>query len=397
MTEKFDITKAYNDLNEYIEKADHSQALAICNKILAENPSEKEAIKSKIIALINLGKSEEAISFIVEKKCENDNIFEYAYALYDTKKYKDSIEIINKGEKNEIHTILLAQNYYKLSDYDKAYEIYKNLVEEKIKKKEMEKESDLFTNFLASFIMTENKKDQEFFGSLKKYLSSWESYYNYCINYIRKKDIVNSFKIIKRIKEEYPKLEDEFNELKDLVLNLYNILNLFEGFDLNKYSIVNKKFESFFKNCEKNKKNKDYIKIMPYFYVNYLNYKKDRDTINEIIKKLDSFLKNEEINLSKEEEKIILKNKINFLIRANKLKEADELLNQEFKDDPEFNMYHGLILYKSEKEKEKGIKKVKEEIKIQNPKDDLFILQLMLTSLTSKSIEDFQKRAKIVY
>ena len=391
MTEKFDITKAYKDLNEYIEKADHSQALAICNKILVENPSEKEAIKSKIIALINLGKSEEAISFIVEKKCENDNIFEYAYALYDTKKYKDSIEIINKGEKNEIQTILLAQNYYKLSDYDKAYEIYKNLVEGKIKNEEMEKESDLFTNFLASFIMTENKKDQEFFDSLKKYLSSWESYYNYCKNYIRKKDIVNSFKIIKRIKEEYPKLEDEFNELKDLVLNLYNILNLFEGFDLNKYSIVNKKFESFFKNCEKNKKNKDYIKIMPYFYVNYLNYKKDRDTINEIIKKLDSFLKNEEINLSKEEEKIILKNKINFLIRANKLKEADELLNQEFKEDPEFNMYHGLILYKSEKEKEKGIKKVKEEIKIQNPKDDLFILQLMLTSLTSKSIEDFHK------
>ena len=179
----------------------------------------------------------------------------------------------------------------------------------------MEKESDLFTNFLASFIMTENKKDQEFFDGLKKYLSSWESYYNYCINFIRKRDIVNSFKIIKRIKEEYPKLEDEFNEIKDLVLNLYNILNLFEGFDLNKYYIVNKKFETFFKNCEKNKKNKDYIKIMPYFYVNYLNYKKDRDTVNEIIKKLDSFLKNEEINLSKEEEKIILKNKINFLIR----------------------------------------------------------------------------------
>ena len=391
MTEKLDIPKAYKELNEYIEKADHGQALTICNKILAEYPSEKEAIKSKIIALINLGKSEEAISFIVENKCQNDNNFEYAYALYDTKKYKDSIEIINKGEKNEVNSILLAQNYYKLSDYDKAYEIYKSLIEEKIKKEEMEKESDLFTNFLASFIMTENKKDQEFFDSLKKYLSSWESYYNYCINYVRKRDIVNSFQIIKRIKEEYPKLEDEFNELKDLVLNLYNILNLFEGFDLNKYSIVNKKFETFFKNCEKNKKNKDYIKIMPYFYVNYLNYKKDRDTVNEIIKKLDSFLKNEEINLSKEEEKIILKNKINFLIRANKLKEAEELLNKEFKDDKEYNMYHGLILYKSEKEKEKGIKKVKEEINAQNPKDDLFILQLMLTSLTSKSIEDFHK------
>ena len=225
MAEKLEITKAYKDLNEYIEKADHGPALTICNKILAAYPSEKEAIKSKIIALINLGKSEEAISFIVENKCQNDNNFEYAYALYDTKKYKDSIEIINKGGKNEVNSILLAQNYYKVSDYDKAYEIYKSLIEEKLKKEEMEKESDLFPDFLASFMMTENKKDQEFFDSLKKYLSSWESYYNYCINYIRKRDIVNSFKIIKRIKEEYPKLEDEFNELKDLVLNLYNILN----------------------------------------------------------------------------------------------------------------------------------------------------------------------------
>ena len=390
MTEKFDITKAYTELNEAKEKGDHSQILAISNKILNENASEKEAANSKIIALINLGKSEDAVSFIKEKKFENDFNLEYAYALYDTKKFKESIEIINKGEKNEVKLILLAQNYYKLSEYDKAYEIYKTMIEEKIKKEEIENESDLFTNFLACFTMVENKADQEFFDGLKKYLSSWESYYNYCINYIRKKDIENSFKIMKRVKQEYPKLEDEFNELKDLVLNLYNIQNMFEGFDLNKCSIINKKFETFFKNYVKNQKDKDYIKIMPYFYVNFLNYKKDRDSTNEIIKKLDGFLKNKELNLSKEEEKIIIKNKINFLIRANKLKEAEELL-KEIKDDKEYNIYYGLILYKNEKEKEKGIKKVKEEIKTDNPKDDLFILQLMLTSLTSKSIEEFHK------
>jgi signal recognition particle subunit SRP72 len=210
-------------------------------------------------------------------------------------------------------------------------------------------------------------------------------------NYIRKKDIENSFKIFKRIKQEYPKLDDEFNELKDLVLNLYKIQNLFEGFDLNKYSIINKKFENFFKNYERNSKDKDYIKLMPYFYVNYLNFKKDKDTSNEIIKKLDGFLKNkEELNLSKEEEKIIIKNKINFLIRVNKLKEAEELL-PEINADKEYNIYHGLILYKSEKEKDKGIKKVQDTIKSQKPEDELFILQLMLTSLTSKNIEDFHK------
>ena len=116
MTEKFDITKAYTELKNSIDKGDHDQCLSICNKILSESPTEKEAIQSKIITLINLGKSEEAISFIKEKKCENENNLEYAYALYDTKKYKESIEVINKGERDEKKNILLAQNYYKLSE-----------------------------------------------------------------------------------------------------------------------------------------------------------------------------------------------------------------------------------------------------------------------------------------
>ena len=390
MTEKLDLTKAYNELNETIEKGDHNQSLSICNKILAQYPSEKEAISSKIISLINLGKSEEAVSFIKSNKSENDNHLEYAYALYDSKKFKESIDVINSGQKNEIMNILLAQNYYKLSEYEKSYEIYKKLIEEKIKSEQIENESDLFTNYLACFALNINNKDDKFLNSLKKYLSTWESYYNFCIIYLKNKDIENSFQLIQKVKEEYPKFDDEFNELKNIVMNLYNIQNLFDGFDLNKYSTINKYFENFFKNFERNQKNKDYIKMMPYFYVNFLNFKKDRDTNNEVIRKLDGFLKNKDINLSKEEEKIIIKNKINFLIRANKLKEAQELL-KEIKNDKEYNIYYGLILFKNEKDKDKAIQNIKNEIKSNDPVNDLFIIQLMLTSLTSKSIEDFHK------
>ena len=391
MTEKLDLTKTYEELNKTIEKSDHNQALTICNKILAQYPSEKEAISSKIIALINLGKSEEAIEFIKSNKSEGEHYLELAYALYDSKKFQESIDLLNSGQKNEVMSILLAQNYYKLSEYEKAYDIYKKLIEEKIKSETIESETDLFTNFLACFALnTSNKDNDEFLQGLKKYLSTWESYYNFCIIYLRHKDIENSFQLIKRVKEEYPKLDDEFNELKNILLNLYNIQNLFEGFDLNKYTVINKKFDNFFSNFEKNQKNKDFIKMMPYFYVNFLNFKKDRDTNNEVIRKLDGFLKNKDINLSKEEEKIIIKNKINFLIRANKLKEAEDLL-KEIKDDKEYNIYYGLILYKGEKEKDKGIQKVKSEIKTNDVQDDLFIIQLMLTSLTSKSIDDFHK------
>ena len=391
MTEKLDITKAYNELNETIEKGDHNQSLSICNKILAQYPTEKEVISSKIISLINLGKSDEAITFIKSNNSEKDNYLEYAYALYDTKKFKESIDVIvNSNQKNDVMNFLLAQNYYKLNEYEKSYEIYKKLIEEKINAEEIENETDLFTNYLACFAMDTNNKDQEFLNGLKKYLSTWESYYNFCIIYLKNKDIENSFQLIKRVKEEYPKLEDEFNELKNLVMNLYNIQNIFEGFDLNKYSIINKKFDSFFRNYERNQKNKDYIKMMPYFYVNFLNFKKDKDTNNEVIRKLEGFLKNKDISLSKEEEKIIIKNKINFLIRANKLKEAEDLL-KEIKDDKEYNIYHGLILYKNEKEKDKAIQNIKEKIKSTDPQDDLFIIQLMLTSLTTKSMDEFHK------
>ena len=47
---------------------------------------------------------------------------------------------------------------------------------------------------------------------------------------------------------------------------------------------------------------------MPYFYVNFLNFKKDKDSNNEVIRKLDGFLKSKDINLSIEEQKIITKN-----------------------------------------------------------------------------------------
>ena len=390
MTEKLDITKAYNELKDSIEKGDHNQCLSICNKILAEYPNEKEAISSKIISLINLGKCKDAITFITSNKYENDNHLEYAYALYDTKQFKESIDIINSKEKNETLNILLAQNYYKLSEYEKAYDIYKKIIEEKINKEEIENESDLFTNYLASFAMCKNSKDDNFLNGLKKYLSTWESYYNFCIIYLKNKDMENSFQLIKKVKEEYPKFEDEFNELKNIIMNLYNIQNIFEGFDLHKYSTINSQFEKFFKKIERNPKDKDLMKMMPYFYVNFLNFRKDKDSNNETIRKLDGFLKNKDINLSNEEQKIIMKNKINILIRANKLKEAEELLD-EIKSDKEYNIYRGLILYKSEKDKDKGIQKVKSELKSDEPSDDLFIIQLMLTSLTSKNIEEFHK------
>ena len=59
--EKIDLTKCYEELDECINKDDHTEALNISTKILNSFPNEKEAFKAKITALISLSKGEELV------------------------------------------------------------------------------------------------------------------------------------------------------------------------------------------------------------------------------------------------------------------------------------------------------------------------------------------------
>ena len=392
MSEKVDLQKAYAELEETIKKGDHSQCLNISNKILSSYAEEKEALKSKYISLINLGKSDELISFIEEKKLEDLNLLEYAYALYDTKQYQKSIEILNKDKSNsETIKILFAQNYYKIGEYKKCYDIYKSLIEEKIKKEELENENDLFSNFLASYSLSKNN-DEVFLKSLQKYISSWESYYNFAVIYLKSGNYENCFEILKRIKSEYPNLDDEFNQLKNMILNFYIIQNALDGFEINKYTNINNEYENFFKKA--NNKNSEIQQMIPIFYNNLLNFRKDKDSNTDTIKKLDLFIKNEKNNLLLLEKDILNKNKINFLIRGNRLQEAEEIINSILKnDDPDYYIYKSYLYYKTEKEKEKAIEKIfSDNILNKHPEPQLMGIQLMLSSLNNKSIESFHNR-----
>ena len=125
--------------------------------------------------------------------------------------------------------------------------------------------------------------------------------------------------------------------------------------------------------------------MTPYFYNNYLNVKKDKDSVNETIKKIDSFLKNDD--LYPMEKNILLKNKINFLIRGNKLTEANEVLNEVLKynknvEDVDFLLMKTYLSYKNEKDKFDDI--ISKETK---PEPHLLVIQLMLGSINANSYE----------
>ena len=396
MSEKVDLQKTYIELDETIKKGDHTQCLNLSNKILSAYPNEKEALKSKIISLIYLGKSDELISFIEEKKLEETNILEYAYALYDNKQYQKSIDILNKDKSNSPSIqILFAQNYYKMGDYKKCHDIYKKIIEDKIKNEELENENDLFSNYLASFALSKNN-DEIFLKSLQKYISSWENYYNFAVIYLKNGNYESCFEILKRIQVEYPSLDDEFNQLKNLILNFYIIQNTLDGFEINKYTNINNEYETFFKNSN-NPKKSEYQKMIPIFYNNLLNFRKDKDSNTDTIKKLDGFIKSEKDNLLPSEKETLNKNKINFLIRGNRLQEAEEIINSLLKNndtnDPDYYIYKSYLYYKTEKEKEKAIEKItSDKDLIKHPEPQLMAIQLMLSSLNNKTIENFHNK-----
>ena len=375
--EKIDLTKCYEELDESIKKDDHTKALNISSKILSAYPQEQEALRAKVTALIYLSKSKDLIDFLTSSKYTSQYPLEYAYALYEDKKYTESIAFIKSVTQTPQMKILLAQNENKLGNFESSYNIYKEII--KSKGNNIENEMDLLSNYFAAYSLS-NANDIEFLKPLCKYVASWECYYNYAVICLLNGNYKDCFDTMKRSKEDFPNMEDdEFNFFKNLHLHLYIIQTALDGFELNKYSDITAKYEKFFETGNK------VAKMIPYFYNNFLNIKKDKDSVNETIKKLDSFLKNEDLNQN--EKKCILKNKINFLIRSNKYSEANEILNaalteKDSLNDIDFLLMKTFLSYKNDKEKFDDI--ISKETK---PEPHLLAIQLMLASINSKSYE----------
>ena len=147
--------------------------------------------------------------------------------------------------------VLLAQCHNKLGNFSKSYEIYKEIVQSK--GNEIENETDLLSNYFADYVLSK-VDDAEFLKPLCKYVSSWDYYYNYALICLMKGNYKDCFDTIKRSKEDFPNMDDEFNLLKKLHLNLFIVQTALDGFEINKYTDINAKYEKFFENSGKNGK-----------------------------------------------------------------------------------------------------------------------------------------------
>lgn len=384
--EKIDIPQIYTQINESFKTEDHEKILTLSEKILKANPKEKEAFQCKLIALLNLGKNDEIIQLIEKSYSEKEYLLEYAYALHEKKRYTDSINTINthyNSRKDILSNLneLLAQNFYKLGKFSESYKTYKTLLEEKLNSNEIEEEKDLISNFLAAYVLSDSK-EEEVLKTLLKYMNTWESFYNYCIICLKQGKFNESMETLYRLKRDYPQTDDEFNELKNINLQLNIVQSAFEGFDYGKFLNVIEQYNKLF---ESNK----FPELTPYFYNNFLHFKKDKESTHEILKKLDGYMKSE--SLFESEKNKLLENKIILLLRANRINEAQENfknLPQNFSDTMYVIIY--LYIYFKMEKLEKLEELIKSDSNLRDkPEPHLIVLQIMLSQITSKNTEQF--------
>lgn len=126
--EKVSVDELFSRLKVFSEKDEHEGVLDCATRILSQDPSSKEALKSRFIALIKLDKFNEAYQASKESAFESllrELIVPYAYTLYKLEKYEElpKLESDDRGFQH-----VLAQAYYKAEEFVKANDIYAKLI-----------------------------------------------------------------------------------------------------------------------------------------------------------------------------------------------------------------------------------------------------------------------------
>lgn len=88
-----------SNLTMLVENEEHESVVAVADKLLAQNPSDKKTFKTKIIALIKADKYSTALSELAKNTVvTNDELtLERAYCLYRVGKLEDANGLIDQA------------------------------------------------------------------------------------------------------------------------------------------------------------------------------------------------------------------------------------------------------------------------------------------------------------
>ncbi|KAI9773607.1 MAG: Signal recognition particle core component [Geoglossum simile] len=109
---------------------DHEEVLEAADTVLKESGTDVEALHVKIVALLRLDRYEDALRVLEEggDRLKERAALEWAYALYKVGRYSDAEgAAMRAGGKSRGLNHVEAQTYYRLENFSKAVEIYRQM------------------------------------------------------------------------------------------------------------------------------------------------------------------------------------------------------------------------------------------------------------------------------
>jgi len=124
-------SQLFIDLSRNFKNGNYAEAQKIAGKILKMDANDVDALKCKIVCLLQQSSFKSALDSINsnEKKGLLKMDFEKAYCLYRLNRLKEAESVISQiPEKSDREKDLLAQVRYRMEDYKGCLDLYKDLV-----------------------------------------------------------------------------------------------------------------------------------------------------------------------------------------------------------------------------------------------------------------------------
>lgn len=321
------IEDLFTSLNIHIERSEFEQAVKVADQVLSTNPTDEDAMRCKVVALIKADNIDDALSTIQSsQKFSFDFNYLKAYCLYRQNKLDESLESLKSQENNPATMLLKSQILYRSGEMDACVDFYQKLQKSKI--------DSLEINFVAGLISAGRASEvQKTLDSLRvKATSSFELAYNTACSLVERNKYTDAEQLLltaRRIGQE-TLTDDNFAEddieieLAPIAVQLAYVQQLLGNTQeaLGAYTDI----------IKRNLADESSLAVA----VNNLIALKGPKDVNDSLKKLDRIKEKDmqnfqlahilDLKLSPKQREAIYANRVLLLLHANKMDLARELV-----------------------------------------------------------------------
>ncbi|KAH9708396.1 Signal recognition particle subunit SRP72 [Citrus sinensis] len=321
------IEDLFTSLNRHIERSEFEQAVKVADQVLSTNPSDEDAMRCKVVALIKADNIDDALSTIQSsQKFTCDFNYLKAYCLYRQNRLDEALESLKIQENNPATMLLKSQILYRSGEMDACVEFYQKLQKSKI--------DSLEINFVAGLISAGRASEvQKTLDLLRvKATSSFELAYNTACSLAEMNKYTEAEQLLltaRRIGQE-TLTDDNFAEddieieLAPIAVQLAYVQQLLGN--------TQEAFGAYTDIIKRNLADESSFAVA----VNNLVALKGPKDVNDSLKKLDRIKEKDmqnfqlarvlDLKLSPKQREAIYANRVLLLLHANKMDQARELV-----------------------------------------------------------------------